>query len=139
VTKKRTRVSEWLAPFQRGRVDPHYAAFFHCFNRGLYFEAHEVLEELWLSCRKGPDDLFYKGLIQLAGAFVHVRKNRLSPARSLFRLADSNLRKCPDCHHHLDVAAVLGLIQEWMRELEAAGRMDNTLKHAHLPPLNIEA
>jgi predicted metal-dependent hydrolase len=49
----------------RGReVDAHYLAYFECFNRQQYFEAHQVLEPLWLSQRGAPRERFYKGLIQ---------------------------------------------------------------------------
>ena len=41
--------------------------------------------------RHTPNDGFYKGLIQLAGAFVHLQKDRLRPAASLFRLAQKYL------------------------------------------------
>ena len=55
-------------------LDAHYLGYFACFNRGWFYEAHDVLEELWLANRTGPNYAFYKGLIQLAGAFVHLQK-----------------------------------------------------------------
>ncbi len=75
--------------------DPHYLGYFDCFNRGLFYEAHDVLEQLWLQDRHGPNGSFYKGLIQLAGAFVHLQKNRLRPAAALFKLADANFKNYP--------------------------------------------
>ena len=47
-----------------------YMAYFHFFNRQEFYEAHDVLESLWLTQRKGANNGFYKALIQLAGAFV---------------------------------------------------------------------
>src|SRR5215470_16086391 len=38
------------------------------FNRGLYWEAHEAWEELWLELEDEPK-LFLQGLIQLAAAY----------------------------------------------------------------------
>ena len=38
------------------------------FNRGSYYEAHEVWEELWLELEDEPK-LFLQGLIQLAAAY----------------------------------------------------------------------
>lgn len=38
------------------------------FNRGLYWEAHEAWEELWLEMEDEPK-LFMQGLIQLAAAY----------------------------------------------------------------------
>ena len=99
--------------------DAHYLAFFDCFNRRLYFEAHEVLEELWLPQRHGPKGGFYKGLIQLAGAFVHLQKGRPGPATALFKLARANLEPYQPIHEGLDLGPVLALIQRWLRKLSA--------------------
>ena len=103
---------------QRGKGwDAHYLGFFECFNQGLYYEAHDVLEELWLPSRKGPNDLFYKGLIQLAGAFVHFQKDRLRPAGALLILARDNLAKFPGNHEGLVLGAISALIRVWLERL----------------------
>jgi predicted metal-dependent hydrolase len=99
-------------------LDARYVGFFDCFNRRHFFEAHEVLEELWLLDRRGADGDFFKGLIQLAGAFVHLQKNRPQPAVALFKLASANLQKYPATHFQLDVAAVLQLVAGWVKRLE---------------------
>ena len=98
-------------------LDTRYLGYFDCFNKGLYFEAHEVLEGLWLLDRKGPDGSFYKGLIQLAGAFVHLQKNRPGPGASLFRLAREHLKPYPAIHYRLDVGGTLAFIQSWLDRL----------------------
>src|SRR5438067_6581074 len=47
------------------------------FNRGYYWEAHEIWEGLWHACgRAGPTADFLKGLIKLAAAGVKVREGR---------------------------------------------------------------
>lgn len=100
-------------------LHPCYAGYFTCFNRGEYYEAHDVLEHLWLQC-EDANEPFYKGLIQLAGAFVHLRKQflrpdhpkdgrRLSPAARLFDLAATNLAPFAPRHMALDVTAVIDL------------------------------
>ena len=53
------------------------------FNRGEYFEAHEVWETLWLR-ERGPLADFYKGLIQCAAALLHLRRGNLAGARRLY-------------------------------------------------------
>jgi hypothetical protein len=77
-----------------------------------------VLEELWLPRRAEPKGLFYKGLIQLAGAFVHLQKGRLRPADALFKLSRANLERYGPFHDRLDVKRVLELIGNWRRQLE---------------------
>ena len=111
----------------RPRVEPHrgeaweprYAGFFDCFNGGRYFEAHEVLEGLWLAKRRHADGRFYQGLIQLAGAFVHVQQRRARPALSLLRRAQEHLSAYAPRHHGLAVDDVLGLIAQWQERIQA--------------------
>jgi uncharacterized protein len=55
--------------------DHRFLEFIQLFNSEKFFEAHEILEELWLET-KGPRKQFYQGLIQCAVAFAHwQRKN----------------------------------------------------------------
>ena len=120
---KRERISQWLAEATGENVNPaqvdverhpYYLAFFRCWNEQRYYEAHDVLEQLWLKT-KSPDADYFKGLIQAAGAFVHLQKQfehplhakhskRLPPAVRLVRLADKNLSRFAPRHHGLDVA-----------------------------------
>jgi predicted metal-dependent hydrolase len=100
---------------------PCYRAYFRCWNGQRYYEAHDVLEQLWLN-KNSEDDDFFKGLIQAAGAFVHLQKNfqhplhakhgrRLRPAVRLFRLAEKNLSIFRPRHHSLDVTAFCQLLR----------------------------
>jgi N-acetylglutamate synthase-like GNAT family acetyltransferase/predicted metal-dependent hydrolase len=117
MSKKSAKIAAMIEGFRGRKLDAHYYGYFKCFNDGLYYEAHDVLEELWLANRRAPDDHFYKGLIQLAGAFVHLQKDRLGPANALFNLAQSNLQKYPPHHESLHVAGALKLIQDWRQKL----------------------
>jgi len=123
----------------RGReLDAHYLGYFDCFNRQLFYEAHDVLEDLWLPDRNGVNGNFYKGLIQLAGAFVHLQKNRLRPAAALFKLAKTNLEKYPREHQRLNLNAVGDLIAKWLADLESAQFEINPLTGKNAPQLALE-
>lgn len=113
MSKKSADIATFVEPFRGGNLDARYLAYFDCFNRQLFYEAHEVLEDLWLTDRDGPDGAFYKGLIQLAGAFVHLQKGRLQPSAALFKLAFSNLSRYKKSHHRLDLDILLRLIGSW--------------------------
>jgi uncharacterized protein len=119
------------------QYDPHYLDYFDRFNRQQFFEAHEVLEALWLPKRQGLNAGFYKGLIQLAGAFVHLQKKRLGPAAALFNLARGNLRSFPSRHEGLEVSAVLAMIEEWLGRLKSAGPGSNPFSPAASPQLHL--
>src|SRR6266403_4586539 len=116
MSKKSAKIAALIEGFSGQDLDPHYLGYFECFNRQLFYEAHEVLEELWLGQRQRPNALFYKGLIQLAGAFVHLQKSRPQPAAALLRLARTNLERYPEVHQRLDVGLVLRSIDECLRQ-----------------------
>ena len=63
--------------------DPRYLAGIVLFNRGDYFEAHEVWELLWMECAS-PEKKFYQGLIQAAVALCHFCNGNVRGARKLF-------------------------------------------------------
>jgi len=120
--------------------DPGYLGFFVCFNRGEFYEAHDMLEPLWLARRRRPDADFYKGLIQLAGAFVHLQKHsarqpRLQPAASLLRLARRHLTSYAPTHARCDVATALGIIREWEDALATGTAGDNPFDTRPAPQL----
>jgi len=138
MSKKSGAIAELIEQFKGRALDAHYLGYFECFNRGLYFEAHDVLEELWLADRSGPNYSFYKGLIQLAGAFVHLQKNRLRPSAALFKLAEANLEKYPALHEHLRVDRVRALIADWLQRLESGNFERNPLLPGQEPKLQLE-
>lgn len=142
VSRKSAKIAELIEGCQGRDLDAHYLGYFECFNRGLFYESHDVLEELWLADRHGPDGGYYKGLIQFAGAFVHLQKHtslrpRLRPAAALFKLARTNLGNYPAGHHRLDVLNVLKVIEDWLARLEAGAFEINPLTPGNAPQLEL--
>src|SRR5436190_3021916 len=133
---KGERISRFVAELTSGDVDrrqtdvakhPFYRAFFQCWNEQRYYEAHDVLEQLWLKTNSADAD-FFKGLIQAAGAFVHLQKRfehplhtkhskRLAPAVRLFQLAEKNLSRFAPRHHGLDVGALCQLLRAYANQI----------------------
>ncbi len=153
---KRERISQWLAEATGENVNPdladverhpYYLAFFRCWNEQRYYEAHDVLEQLWLKT-KSPDADYFKGLIQAAGAFVHLQKRfehplhakhskRLPPAVRLFRLADKNLSRFAPRHHGLDAAALCKLLSRYADEIVASDYTINPWSPETAPKLRL--
>jgi len=126
---------------------PFYRAFFRCWNEQRYYEAHDVLEQLWLKADSG-DAAFFKGLIQAAGAFVHLQKRfehpahakhsrRLPPAARLFRLAEKNLSSFGPRHHGLDVAALCQLLRGYADQIIASDYKTNPWSPETAPKLRL--
>lgn len=124
--------------FPAGNLDPHYTGYFELFNQKKFYEAHDVLEHIWLKDKHGANGNFYKGLIQLAGAFVHLQKNRLRPSAALFKLARTNLEKYPRIHEHLNLQTVGELIKKWLDDLERTQFAINPLTAENAPKLKSE-
>ena len=138
MSKKSPKIAALLAECEVDpRHSPYYVGYFVCFNRQLYYEAHDVLEELWLGCKHESDGNFYKGLIQLAGAFVHLQKERLRPASNLFRLALANFAPYPSLHRDLDLAALALFCHEHIEALAATGYTVNPWSPEKAPRLTL--
>jgi len=90
------------------RFDPEYVEYVELFNRREYDAAHRALTQAWM---RNISDTFYKGLIQLAGAFVHWDEGSLFWAEDLFASAHNLLSEhAPECEG-LDVDALLEQIR----------------------------
>jgi predicted metal-dependent hydrolase len=64
--------------------EPRYLAGIVLFNRGDYFEAHEVWESLWMETFS-PEKQFYQGLIQAAVGLCHFCNGNVRGAAKLYR------------------------------------------------------
>jgi predicted metal-dependent hydrolase len=64
--------------------DPRYLAGIVLFNRGDFFEAHEVWESLWMETF-GPERKFYQALIQAAVGILHFCNGNVRGAAKLYR------------------------------------------------------
>ena len=128
---------------------PFYRAYFRCWNERRYYEAHDVLEQLWLNSDTADND-FFKGLIQAAGAFVHLQKNfeqpthakhgrRLRPAVKLFELADKNLSPFGPRHHALNVSALLDLLRATREKIVASHFKINPWSPQTAPKLELSS
>jgi predicted metal-dependent hydrolase len=138
VSKKSPKIAALITELHGRDLDAHYLGYFACFNRQLFYEAHDVLEELWLAQGKaGANYAYFKGLIQLAGAFVHLQKGRLRPAVALFNLAEANLRQYPAPHEAFDVGTALALIADWRGRIETGRYEVNPLQSDNAPQLNV--
>lgn len=117
MSAKSERTRALLRKCESSDLDPHIVSYFQCFDEGRFYEAHDVLEAMWLPIRHSVEGDFFKGWIQLAGAFVLVDKERLAPALRLLRRARAHLRPYSGWVHGLEVSATLALIDDWEARL----------------------
>jgi hypothetical protein len=84
--------------------DPRYLDGIALFNRGEYFDAHEVWEDLWRDC-PAADRRFYQSLIQAAVAIYHHERGNLTGATRLFQSGRRYMGPYRPTHLGLDVDA----------------------------------
>ena len=109
-------------------LDPRFVEFIRLYNAHLFYESHEVLEDLWLDDR-GPDRLFYQGLIMFSTSFLHLEKGNLSAFAKLLVSARAKLISYEEHHLGLDLRVVRGSINDWGERL---GR------HSPITPVQFE-
>jgi hypothetical protein len=83
--------------------DPRYLAGILHFNKGDFFEAHEVWEDLW-SESHGDERRFYQGLIQAAVGLCHFGNGNLGGAAKLYRSSRGYMAPCGSPFLGLDTA-----------------------------------
>ena len=104
------------------------------FNHAHFFDAHEVLEDVWRSIpRDGPRHrpsrrrlrphlrLHVQGLVQLAVAFHHESKGNLVGARSVLERALRNLKGADSSFPDLDFDQLRAELADWQKHLAGAG------------------
>jgi hypothetical protein len=89
-------------PLMPNSLDPRFLAGIDLFNRGDYFEAHEVWEELWLDC-PSAERRFYQALIQAAVAIYHFGRGNNTGAARLARSGKRYMDAYRPSHSGLDV------------------------------------
>lgn len=135
-THKSPKIDALLAQFEEAQdFNRHYVGFFRCFNAGIYYEAHDVLEEVWLPIRGQAQAKFYQGLIQMAGAFVHLQKDRLGPSARLFALALKNFEHYPERHEGVDLESICALCRRYRKVIVDSDETINPWSKEHGPKL----
>jgi uncharacterized protein len=81
--------------------EPLYLAGIALFNDRRFFEAHEVLEDLWNECPDG-DRRFYQAVLQAAVALHHFGNGNLRGAIKLFNSAKKYMDAYPNPYKGLD-------------------------------------
>lgn len=87
------------------------------FNQSEFFEAHEVLEDIW---RAAPVEQkkYFQGLCQTAVAFHHLSTGNRIGMRSVMERAMRNLDGCPAEFHGINVALLTKSVGQWLRAFD---------------------
>ena len=133
VQNGRAKAFRPLAAADRRRA---YDAALEAYERGDFFETHELLEPAWMGTDDPAERALHQGLIKFAAAFVHgVRGNPLGIAKNLAGAREhlaAAAGTAPAAASGLDLAALLAAIDERLARL-AADPADTTIDAPALP------
>src|SRR5512138_3390464 len=97
----------------QGGLPEQVVAGLELFNRGEYFEAHELLEEAWRE-EPGPVRELYRGILQISVAYYHLLRGNYTGASKMFVRSRTWLSPFPDRCRGIDLA----LFREDYRKVE---------------------
>ncbi|GFG73279.1 DUF309 domain-containing protein [Mycobacterium botniense] len=92
-------------------------------DRGLAFNAHEVLEAAW---KHGPPDerMLWQGLTQLAVGITHIQRGNVKGAMSLLRNASTRLAHGDrPARYGVDVAGLVAFADALIDDLKAGAEI----------------
>src|SRR5271170_950536 len=109
-------------------IQPNTADFrrgLNLFNRGHFFDAHEVLEDVWRALPRDRTSrrrlrLHLQGLIQLAVAFYHESTGNLVGARSVLERGLRNLKGAESSFPDLDFDRLRAELADWQEHFAGA-------------------
>lgn len=96
------------------QIHPLYLQFFDHYHQEEYWEAHEVLEELWQTQRSND---FYHGLIQIAAIMHQIKQGKVRGARKLAKSALQYLRPFSPLQEGVNVSQVLDWLELCLKRL----------------------
>jgi len=96
------------------------------FNRAHFFDAHEVLEDVWRALPGDqPSRRHLQGIVQLAVAFHHQSTGNNVGARSVLERALRNLNGADTSFPDLDFDRLRAELAHWRRYLDDSGCVDD--------------
>lgn len=89
------------------------------FNKQLFFECHETLEEIWLE-EHGEDRRFYQGVIQIAAGYFKWQQGVPAGALKLWRMGLEKIEPYGPVYLGVDLASLMEAVKEHLQDLQLA-------------------
>jgi hypothetical protein len=109
------------------KLKPEYLGGIELFNRGEYFECHEVLESLWQSAPE-PERSFLHAVIQVAAALHHEQRGNHKGARSVWQRARKKLIALPAQMMQVETAALVRQVDDFFAIASGAADDSQSLR-----------
>ena len=102
------------------------------FNDEYFFEAHEVLEDVWKQ-EHGEPRLFLQGLIQISAAYHHYQNGNLVGAATLLQRGADKIRKYPARYLGIDAAGLVVRVEADRETIERMQHAETSEKPIDFP------
>jgi hypothetical protein len=86
------------------------------FNREYFFEAHDVLEELWMEAREQTQRYLFHGLVNIATGFYHYRMGNRKGMQSQLQKGVAKLAQVPATCSGVFIEKLLQQIQPYLKK-----------------------
>jgi predicted metal-dependent hydrolase len=116
--------------------DPRFLKGIEEFNRQLFFECHETLEEIWLEDH-GQDRTFYQGIIQIAAGYFKWQQGVPAGALKLWRTGLEKITSYGPVHLGVNVEALSELVKRNLAELESAQQSGAPIPNLEVPSIHL--
>ncbi len=113
---------DWAAD-EKAKYLHEYLEGIKLFNSGMYFECHEMIEDIWMKV-EGLDKLHYQALIQVAVGVHHFKNGNWTGAIGLYEKALEKWKQLPSTYLGMDIEKLkedFGLFFETLRKAGAHG------------------
>jgi len=107
------------------------------FNEGHFFEAHELLEDLWHK-ERGEPRLFLQGLIQICAGFHHLQNGNHRGAAALLGRGSEKMRRYPARYLGLDAGDLLRRVDAAREAIEALPPGGDASRAIEFPRIRME-
>lgn len=87
------------------------------FNEHRFFEAHDVLEDVWHRDR-GDSRLFLQGLIQICAGFHHFQNGNARGAAELLQRGTDKIQRYPDGFMGLESSRLIKIVGDCRERIE---------------------
>ena len=104
---------------ERRRPPLELLRFKELYDAGQFWHAHEALEGLWRATADSALATLYRGMIQLAAAYLHLERGNLRGGARLLRKAASSLLGCPPDHATVRADLLVERIRSSLAAVEA--------------------
>jgi predicted metal-dependent hydrolase len=116
--------------------DPRFFKAIEEFNRQLFFECHETLEEIWLE-EHGEERQFFQGIIQIAAGYFKLQQGVPAGAVKLWRTGLEKIAAYQPVYLGMNVEALMRSVQRNLAELEDAQQHGGPTPALEIPSIQL--